>query len=423
MDIDEDHDPLEDHATLSLAPLNAGDVLRILLDDLTCIGRDADRRAAQQAEHIVDVVEFARRHCEVYTVGADPDMAERAVLLELSLRLRVSENRVREIRAIAETAIQHLPLLWARARDGFASMHAVTTVVSAAMALLPPVDAAPEIRAESDAGFAALDEAAAGWVLTCSAVALRQRAKRLVDRITGDSAARRHTRAMADRKVVCTPAGDGMSWLTALMSTQEAEAAMRRLSATAKHMQKDRREGRTRDQIRTDLLSAWLRGEGTPTAVRTKVFVTIPVQLLAGEPVPVEQARIVGGDTIDPLTAKQMFLDAKSFRRVITDPIKGVLLDMDRRVYRPTRSQRDWLILRHGTCSRDGCTRLAVDADLDHDRPWAHGGTTDALQLRPLCSRDHAHRHRTRFVYRTRPDRTVQVVSPTGFESTAPPPF
>ena len=47
---------------------------------------------------------------------------------------------------------------------------------------------------------------------------------------------------------------------------------------------------------------------------------------------------------------------------MITDPIKAVIIDMDRRTYRPTQAQRDWLTLQHGTCSRDGCTHLAVDA-------------------------------------------------------------
>lgn len=168
---------------------------------------------------------------------------------------------------------------------------------------------------------------------------------------------------------------------------------------------------------------SWLKGEGTATAVKTKLFVTVPVQLLAGQPVPVEQATVVGGDTIDPITAKQLFLDGRSFHRVITDPVRGVVVDMDRRTYRPTRAQRDWLIVQHGTCSRDGCSRLAVDADLDHDRPWSRGGRTNVNDLRPLCPRDHRHRHRTRAVYRTRRDRTVEVTTPTGFTSDAPPPF
>ncbi|WCD92424.1 HNH endonuclease signature motif containing protein [Microbacterium sp. nov. GSS16] len=404
-------------------PQSAGDVLGVLLDDVTCSEVDANRYAARQAQRVVEAVDFARRHPEVYTIDADVQMAERAVVLELSLRLRISQERVRELCSVAETATRDLPLLWQRARDGFASMHNVGVIVTAAGALASPVGAPREVEDAEAAALATLDRAAHEWVLTCSSAVLRQRAKRLVDRITGDSAARRHTRAMADRHVGRSPAGDGMSWITALVPTHEAVAVMRRLTATAKHTQKDRRDGRTRDQIRADLFSAWLRGIGTATAVETKIFVTVPVQLLAGEPVAVESASIVGGDSIDPLTAKQLFLDARGFRRVITDPVKGVVVDMDRRTYRPTRAQRDWLTLHHGTCSRDGCTRLALDADLDHDRPWAEGGTTDLTQLRPLCPRDHTIRHRTRVRYRTRPDRTVQIVSPTGYTSTAPPPF
>ncbi|WP_413782940.1 hypothetical protein [Microbacterium sp. YJN-G] len=134
-----------------------------------------------------------------------------------------------------QTARRDLPLLWQRAEDGFASVYSVGVVVSAAGPLASPVDAPQEIRDAEARALAQLDEAAHDWVLTCSSAVLRQKAKKLVDRITGDSAARRHTRAMADRKVVCSPAGDGMSWLGTLMPTHEAVAAMRRLSATAKH--------------------------------------------------------------------------------------------------------------------------------------------------------------------------------------------
>lgn len=241
-----------------------------------------------------------------------------------------------------------------------------------------------------------------------------------------------------------------MSWFMAYIPTVEAIAAKRRLTSTAKHLQKDPDECRTRDQIRADLCSAWLRGVGTDTAVKTKIFVTIPVELLAAErdaagaataekangerangenagahparpagpprpagPSP-REAELVGHGPIDPLTAKQMFLDTKAFRRVIIDPIRSVIIDMDRRSRHATQAQREWLILQHGTCARDGCTRLAQDADIDHTTPWAHGGTTDLNELRPLCPRDHTHRHLTRAIYRNRPDNTVQVTTPTG---------
>lgn len=401
----------------------AAAVVALMLDDLSCTDNETNRQSSLRCERIVDALQMARHHPEIYTHDADPAMAERSAVLDIALRLRLSEDQVRELQSTAGWAMRHLPELWRQARDGFASMTSIRQVVTLLHAIVPPADAPQEIQDAAAEVIAKVDGAAAGWVLTCPSAAFRRRVKRLIDAVSGDLAARRHTRAMADRKVVHAPAGDGMSWISALVPTHEAVAIFGRLTATAKHLQKDKREGRTRDQIRTDLFIDWLKGTGTPTAVKTKISVTVPVQLLAGQPVPVEQASIVGGDTIDPLTARQLFLEAKTFRRLITDPVQGVVLDMDRRCYRPTRAQREWIAVRHGTCSRDGCTRLAVDADIDHDRPWKEGGETNLANLRPLCPRDHAHRHRTRAVFRTRSDRTVEVTTPTGFVSDAPPPF
>lgn len=260
--------------------------------------------------------------------------------------------------------------------------------------------------------------------------------KTLLARLDPTPGEQKHARGMAERRVVLEDAEDGMSWLMALIPTVKAVAIKRRLTSTAKHVQKDLREGRSRDQIRADLFSDWLCGVGTSAAVTTTVFVTVPVGLLTGDttgsatdPVPgnpvasATEAQLVGHGPLDPATARQTFLDAPAFRRVITDPVSGVVLDLDRRTYRPTKAQRDWLVLQHGTCARDGCTRLALDADLDHERMWAQGGRTDIGNLRPLCPADHVRNHRTRIRYRSRPDRTVEVTTPTGFRSTDPPPF
>ncbi|MDR2997892.1 MAG: HNH endonuclease [Microbacterium sp.] len=414
MDLVEEQAPVE---------VSAAEMLGFLLDDVSVAEFEVNRQAALRVERMLEVCETARRCPDVYVLDADPEMAERGVIADLALRLRVSEVQVRADVANGRTAKALLPQLWGRARAGFAAMRLVEYTIGEAQLLQPAAGCPDETQAATDAAIAELDRRAAEWVLRCSPVAYRRRVRKFIVSVLGDTASRRHTRAMADRKVRSTPAGDGMSWVAALVPTHRAEAAMRRLNSTAKHLQKGERGGRTRDQIRADLFLDWLCGEGTDRPVKTKVFVTIPIQLLAGQPVPVEQARVVGGDAIDSLTAKQIFLDATAFHRVITDPVKGVVVDMDRRTYRPTRAQKDWLILNHGTCSRDGCTRLAVDAEFDHDKPWASGGTTDLDQLRPLCPTDHKHRHRLRFVYRTRADNTVQVISPTGFQTEPPPPF
>jgi hypothetical protein len=104
---------------------------------------------------------------------------------------------------------------------------------------------------------------------------------------------------------------------------------------------------------------------------------------------------------------------------VITDPVTGVILDMDRRARKVTRAQREWLILAHGICTRDGCTRSAAEADIDH---WTmyHGpqqGPTNLANLHPFCASDHRLKDRTRIRYRKREDGTTAVETATGYRS------
>ncbi|MGN8025994.1 hypothetical protein [Microbacterium sp. 22242] len=422
------------------------------LRELVCEDEAAlNRRAVWRAEGICEVIAHTRRHPEIYTVGEAPDdvdHAVRAAVFDLSLRLQTSEDEVRRLICTADTARESLPLLWDRARSGLAPMRFVDAAVGSALRLRARVGATEEQQDYAAEATALIDRASAEWALSLPLTAFRRRLKTLTERLDPAPAEERHVRGLADRRVVVEDAEDGMSWIMALVPTVKAVAIRRRLTSSAKHLQKDRREGRTRDQIRSDLLSDWLCGVGTTTAVKTTVFVTVPVGLLAGEctglagdaggaaglarlvpgealnPITaLDQAQLVGHGPIDPLTARQAFLDAPAFRRVITDPVHGVVLDMDRRTYRPTKAQRDWLVLRHGTCARDGCTRLALDADLDHECMWAHGGRTDVGNLRPLCPADHVRSHRTRIRYRSRPERSVEVVMPTGFRTTVPPPF
>lgn len=423
-------------------PKTAGDVVETFLGDLECTSIEANRQAALKAERIAKVVSLAREHPEVY-VERFPDaeareFAERSALLDIALRLRSTEDYVRGVLFTAEQAMAFLPNLWREARDGFAPMYLAECTVGALARVRARADATDEELAAQREAYRRIDEAAAEWAVSCSPATFRRRLKTLVDRLDPSDRSEQHALAMADRRVFLQEQEHGMSVLGAVLPTMQARAALRRLTATAKHMAKDRREGRTRDQIRADLFGDWLCGVGTDRAVKTKVYVTIPVQMLteggasgagsiaavdpdAAEILATEQAQMVGCGPIDPLTAKQIFLDAKAFRRVITDPVRSVVLDMDRRTYRPTKAQRDWLVLQHGTCARDGCERLAADSDVDHRRAWAAGGATNLDNLAPLCPRDHTHRHKTRATYRSRPDGSVQVTTPTGFRTTAPP--
>jgi hypothetical protein len=405
-------------------PRDAAFFVESAMDDLQCADVDLNRYEARRSSRIADAVALARRNPEVYvhhTADKDAvDQAVRAAIFDIALRLRASEEYVRGVLFTVEEAMAHVPLLWAQAKDGFVSMYLVGRTVGALARVRADVGASEEELELERAAMRLIDEAASEWALSCPPAAFLRRLRTLVDRLDPVGVEKRHGRKLRERRVVVQEDEDGMSWFMAYIPTVEAIAAKRRLTSTAKHLQKNPDECRTRDQIRADLCSAWLRGIGTDKAVKTKIFVTIPIELLEGENKAPRQAELVGHGPIDPLTAKQLFLDTKAFRRVIIDPVRSVVVDMDRRSRRATQAQREWLILQHGTCARDGCNRLAQDADIDHKTPWAQGGTTDIDELRPLCPRDHVHRHLTRAIYRSRPDNSVQVITPTGHESKPP---
>jgi len=413
-------------------PRDAAFAVESALADVQCADIDLNRYAARRAEQIADAVALARRNPEVFVheCGTDAaDEAERGVIFDISLRLKRSEDDVRAELSVVQTAMRQLPNLWHHARDGFVPMHLVSRTVWAVQRLRAPANATDEQQDAAREAARRIDESTSEWAFTCSPANFLRRLRRLADRLDREPREVRHARAVADRRVSFDHLDDGVSWIGALVPTCEAVEIQQRLTMSAKQVKKnDPGEARTLAQIRADLFSDWLRGVGTDRASQTKIFVTVPVQLLDGAgavgvaDLPVPEAEIVGHGPIDPLTAKQLFLDTGAFRRVVVDPIKSVIIDMDRRSRRATPAQRDWLALQHGTCSVDGCTRLALDADIDHAVPWAQGGKTDLNELRPLCPRHHRLRHRARAVFRSRPDGSVEVTTPTGFRSSAPPP-
>lgn len=446
--------------------VSAEEGLALLLDDVEAQHVEANHQSVRRASRIADAIEHAAANPWVYA-GHGPravDIAERSAVFEIAARLHLPEPQVRGISVAVRAAREQLPVLWASASKGFASFASIEVATNAVVALLPALgagaadsslegsgsaDSAAVARDASAAAIAVFDEKVTEFAMHLSPAAFRSRVRRLVEQLSGqlgiELAARRHAFAMTERRVCVEPAGDGMAWVSALVPLIKAVAIKRRLTSTAKHRQKAGGRGLTRDQLRADLFCEWLMGDGTATAAKVKVFVTVPLDVLAGERLPgraggahgaggvgvwpaaaapaAATAELVGHGPIDPATARQLFFDAKAFHRIATDPVSGIKLDMDRRTYRPTTAQRDWLILTHGTCARDGCNRLALDADLDHQIEWARGGKTNYANLAPLCPADHVIRHRSRLTFRQRPDGTVNVTSPTGFHTQEPPPF
>jgi hypothetical protein len=57
--------------------------------------------------------------------------------------------------------------------------------------------------------------------------------------------------------------------------------------------------------------------------------------------------------------------------------------------YRPGRLLRHLVGTRNARCTAPGCGQPAARCDLDHTRPWQHGGPTCPCNLAPLCRHHH----------------------------------
>jgi hypothetical protein len=230
---------------------------------------------------------------------------------------------------------------------------------------------------------------------------VRRAAKRWRERVLPEAIAVRHERARLQRKVWVEPMDDGMGCLHAIASMDRLASIRAGLTAAAIAARKAG-DDRTIDQVRTDLLTARLLADrsgttGTPAPgsddlsvdvlPSLRVLVTVPMFTLLG--LSEESAQLDGYGPIPPEMARRLVAHAPSLTRVLTHPVTGTVLDVERTSYKIPAALRRWLTVRDGTCRFLGCTRRALSCDVDHTIPWEHGGTTSAGNLAHLCRKHH----------------------------------
>lgn len=120
-----------------------------------------------------------------------------------------------------------------------------------------------------------------------------------------------------------------------------------------------------------------------------------------------------GYGAIDPLTARALSAGG-IWRRLVSDPESGTVLDLGRKVRRPPADLARLVRARDGTCTRPGCTVTAGACELDHVQPWEHGGATSAANLTALCPSDHRAKSRGEFRVVRHASGAVDWTSPTG---------
>ena len=145
------------------------------------------------------------------------------------------------------------------------------------------------------------------------------------------------------------------------------------------------------------------------------VTIDLPTALgLADNP-----GQLAGYGPIPAQVAREIAADGR-WKRFITDPIKGTLLDYGRETYEPPQELQDFLIARDRTCRFPGCRQPAHLADLDHVIPWDEGGKTSADNLGALCRRHHNLKTHADWKLISHEDGACTWISPDGHQYFVP---
>lgn len=264
---------------------------------------------------------------------------------------------------------------------------------------------------------------AAGSLTSAQTGTLARRSRAHLDR-AGEESRRQQARRHQDVRFWVED--DGLACMLARLPLEDASRIHAALEARAQgaRLEVDAPVGQRRvaalvEALCTDGRSA--RPAGDPRRpVGLDIQVTVDLATLAG--LSDEPALVSSGHAQEePMTAealRELLADPRipvSFRRLVTAPVDGSLLDRGRRSYRVPAGLRGFLVARDGTCRFPGCGRRAAACDVDHAVPWRSGGRTDRDNLGCLCRRHHVLKTHGNWTLVSRdPDGSVRWRGPDG---------
>lgn len=371
--------------------------------EIRCLARAGRLAEAQAAASVASV----RRH----------DMALRSIAADIGGVLRVTDRTVQQRIGEAREIVECYPATLTAWEEGRNTRGHVRVITDAGSAL---VGASSARRAEFEA-------AAIERCMDDTPNRVRSEVEILAARMAERTFAERHQAASADRRVRLVPGREGMCDVVATVPTALGDGILDRLTAQAQVIIDSRTPGeddaRTLDQMRADICADLLLTggpavdpTGTPDApgslgaIRAQVQVIVPaLTLLGADDGP---ADLVGRSPIDAETARCLAGDAPSLTRILTDPVDGAVIAVDR--YRPAIPQRRFLRARDQHCRFPGCRRAAIRCEIDHTIDAAQGGPTALWNLAHLCQRHHSMKQFTRWRVRQTAGGVLEWTSPTG---------
>jgi hypothetical protein len=338
------------------------------LDDQQAVDAFADVQARMRALHAEEAVlatDIARR-VEALGMRVSGAADQLAVLAVISPR---SADTLLDFCG----QVVDRPRVWAALADGLIDKAKARLILD----LLDGVD---------DPQRDALEGKALSYATTHTAHRLRRFLLELVCAEDPDGALR--DKAVAARGVWIDLRAHGMADVHAHLSAEHAEVFYQTLTALAgrddcpdPHEQGD---GRTAVQRRADALVGLL---DTKARVEVHVDVAISADALIGDnPGQSELGRL--GPVSSALARQLAWSPDARWRRLVTDPLTGCLIDASSDTYRIPAPIKRGVRLRDRTCRFPGCTRRAEYTDTDHIIPWPRGRTA-TRELQALCRRHH----------------------------------
>jgi hypothetical protein len=335
-------------------------------------------------------------------------LSQEAVSLALKVPPRAAQRMLQTGRAL----VRELPRTLALLAAGQISGRHAQLIVEAAWRLDPELAGQFEDRATGRAADQTVSQ-------------LRQSASRAALALDPTTAQQRHARALADRRVGFRPAEDGMAELPVLLGAAEGQLIFTRLTAAAALLPAG--DVRTMDQKRADLLiDAVLSGlphdalpelQGRRPAIQVVVAADTLLRLDD------EPAHLVGYGPITAETARRLAADESgTWRRLLTDPDTGQLLDISADRYRPSRRLRDYTSARDGVCAFPTCNQPGYRCEFEHIKPYQQGGRTCRSNAALACRRRNLSKAGTGWRYHRNHDDTLTWTTNTGHHHTSHPP-
>ena len=400
------------------------------VDYLAALERQTSWLQAAMQRAIVAVAGIEATIAEGPFGGVDESERE-----DVSSALRLSAGTAQMRIDVARTLVNHLPQTCSALATG---------EISPAHATVIAKETASAIRdGLSEFAVFSIEERAISYAEFHTPSQVAQQVRTAIAKYAPETFEEVVEKARDSRRVSCYNDIDGMSTVVAILPAEDAQTVMKAIeafivksdrldlhkagdemtkkdsrSANGAPDQMAEKDSRSADMKRADALTAIagfaLASKVDDVALHRRpitINVTIDLPTLLG--LSENPGQLAGYGAIPASVARALASDGK-WRRFITDPQTGVLLDYGRHMYEPPQGLIDFLIARDRTCRFPGCRRSAALSDLDHAQSWDDGGTTSLDNLGALCRRHHLLKTHGGWSIESRADGSCTWTSPLG---------